>query len=95
MIHKRIHLATTRPPAPEDPAAALELEDSYNAAVNAEIIAGAREASVEHGGLDVVRVEVFHPEETEATDSWDALEVDLSANPPTLTTLPPYAEVAP
>lgn len=81
MIDSRIKISTRRG-AP-----------NYDEAVMAEILAGARAASVAGGKL-VVRVEVEHPGEI-WDKSGDALEIDLSADPVTFTTLPPYGEVAP
>lgn len=66
--------------------------DAWNDAQQAELLAAARTL-----GKDVVRVEVEYP--SEFGGGWevsgDAVEIDFRSDPPTVVTLPPYAEVAP
>lgn len=72
-------------------------EDSFRAAELAELLEKTRAIAPT---LDVVRVEVeYRDKETGEYPDWeisgDAVQIDFRTLPPTITTLPPYAEVTP
>lgn len=92
MIDARVNIVTD--PAPfTHPVMLGEIvdvldEDAFQDAQHADLLTAGRTL-----GRDVVRLEVFYPTTSEA--DFDAVEIDYRSDPPTVTTLPSYAEVTP